>query len=245
MEEALRLEGENMKLNVYVGWDPHENIAWEVCRHSILTRTDPSEVTVTPLIQSALRAEGLYTRPMDTKAATEFSLTRFLTPHLAGTQGFAIFVDCDFLFLTDIREVLNEIDPSKAISVVKHDYQPSESVKMDGRIQYPYPRKNWSSFIVFNCTHPEVRSLTPAIINRAEPAFLHRFNWVDDEAIGELDKGWNYLEGWYPPKYHKLKAIHYTLGGPWFEHKQDCDFADLWLSEAAQLRQAQSLLEVA
>lgn len=234
-----------MKLKVFVGWDPREDIAWEVCRHSILSRTDATEVSVTPLVQSELRASGIYDRPVDTKAATEFSLTRFLTPHLAGTEGYAIFVDCDFLFVTDIREVLKDIDPTKAISVVKHNYQPNETVKMDGCVQYPYPRKNWSSFIVFNCAHPDVRALTPAVVNQAEPAFLHRFQWLDDNAIGELDKGWNYLEGWYAPHYEHLKAIHYTLGGPWFEHKRHCDFADLWLAEAAELKLSQLTLEVA
>ena len=234
-----------MKLKVFVGWDPREDIAWEVCRHSILYRTDATEVSVIPLVQSELRTSGIYDRPVDTKAATEFSLTRFLTPHLAGTEGYAIFVDCDFLFVTDVREVLKDIDPTKAISVVKHNYQPNETVKMDGCVQYPYPRKNWSSFIVFNCAHPDVRALTPAVVNQAEPAFLHRFQWLDDNAIGELDKGWNYLEGWYAPHYEHLKAIHYTLGGPWFEHKRDCDFADLWLAEAAELKLSQLTLEVA
>ncbi len=228
-----------MKLQVFVGWDPREDIAWEVCRHSILSRTDASQVTVTPLVQSDLRAKGLYTRDIDTRAATEFSLTRFLTPYLAGTTGYAIFVDCDFLFLNDIQEVLKEVDPKNAISVVKHDYTPQPGIKMDGSVQYPYPRKNWSSFIVFNCEHPDVQALTPDIVNTAEPAFLHRFNWVQDEAIGEIDKGWNYLEGWYGPDYDNLHAIHYTLGGPWFEHKFNCDFAGLWIDEHHKLMASQ------
>ena len=228
-----------MKLNVFVGWDPREDIAWEVCRHSILSRTDPKQVSVTPLIQSDLRAQSLYTRNIDTKAATEFSLTRFLTPALAGHEGYAIFVDCDFLFLTDIRGVLDQIDPSKAVSVVKHDYQPTDTHKMDGCVQYAYPRKNWSSFIVFNCAHPGVRALTPSVVNSAKPAYLHRFSWINDNEIGELDKGWNYLEGWYPSLYDKLNAIHYTLGGPWFEHKMNCNFADLWLSEEQRFKQGQ------
>ena len=228
-----------MKLKIFVGWDPREDIAWEVCRHSILSRTDPNQVTVTPLIQSELRKQGLYTRDIDTKAATEFSLTRFLTPTLAGNEGYAIFVDCDFLFLRDIRGVLDQVDPSKAISVVKHDYQPTDTHKMDGCVQYIYPRKNWSSFIVFNCSHPSVRALTPTVVNAAEPAYLHRFSWLHDWEIGELDKGWNYLEGWYPAQYDRLNAIHYTLGGPWFEHKADCDFADLWLSEEQKFKQGQ------
>lgn len=237
-----------MKLKVYVGWDPREDIAWEVCRHSILSRTDPSRVEVHPLIQSELRQQGLYSRPVDTLAATEFSLTRFLTPTLARADGFdghAVFVDCDFLFVTDILEVLDEVDPTSAISVVKHDYQPTETTKMDGCIQHLYPRKNWSSFIVFNCAHPAVRALTPAVVNSAEPAYLHRLSWLNDSEIGELDKGWNYLEGWYAPEYDKLKAIHYTLGGPWFEHKRDCDFAQLWLDELDALNRQHTHREAA
>lgn len=224
-----------MKLKIFVGWDPREDIAWKVCRHSILRRTNPNKVSITPLIQSVLRAEGLYQRPIDTKAATEFSLTRFLTPYLAGDSGYAIFVDCDFLFLSDITEVLKEIDPSKAVSVVKHDYQPSETMKMDGCVQHLYPRKNWSSFIVFNCAHPAVRLLTPAVVNSADPSYLHRFGWLTDSQIGRIDKGWNYLEGWYPAQYDNIKAVHYTLGGPWFEDKQECDFAEEWLTEFSQM----------
>jgi hypothetical protein len=224
-----------MKLQVFVGWDPREDEAWEVCRHSILSRTNPDEVTVTPLIQSELRDKGLYRRAVDRKASTEFSLTRFLTPTLAGHRGYAIFVDCDFLFQADIRSVLDEVDPAKAISVVQHDYRPSEITKMDGCIQHPYPRKNWSSFIVFNCNHPAVRALTPDVVNTREPGYLHRFMWLSDSMIGSLDKGWNYLEGWYPPAYDNLKAIHYTRGGPWFDHMQDCDFAEEWLAERQQM----------
>jgi hypothetical protein len=228
-----------MKLKVYVGWDPREDIAWEVCRYSILRRTDPSQVEVYPLIQSELREQGIYSRPIDTRAATEFSLTRFLTPSIAredGFSGYAIFVDCDFLFLTDIREVLKEVDTTKAVSVVKHDYHPTERMKMDGCVQHLYPRKNWSSFIVFNCAHTRVKALSPAACNTAEPSYLHRFNWLNDEEIGEIDKGWNYLEGWYSPEYDNLKAIHFTLGGPWFEHMVDCDFASMWLDELSNLR---------
>ncbi len=230
-----------MELKVFVGWDPRENIAWEVCRHSILARTDTKQVSVTPLIQSELRKQGLYSRAVDTKAATEFSLTRFLTPTLAGHDGYAIFVDCDFLFLTDIRGVLDQIDPSKAVSVVKHNYQPTDTHKMDGCVQYAYPRKNWSSFIAFNCAHPAVQALTPAVVNSTEPSYLHRFSWLNDQEIGGLDKGWNYLEGWYPAQYDKLKAVHFTSGGPWFGQKIDCDFADLWLREYKSLSKSTDL----
>ena len=233
-----------MKLQVFVGWDPRENIAWEVCRHSILRRTDPNTVRVTPLVQSELRERGLYTRPVDRKASTEFSLTRFLTPMLGGHDGYAVFVDCDFLFLADIRGVLKEIDPTKAISVVKHDYNPPETIKMDGCSQYQYPRKNWSSFMVFNLCHPAVQALSKELVNSAHPSFLHRFLWLQDEQIGALDRGWNYLEGWYGTQYENLRAIHYTRGGPWLEGVKNCGFSEEWYRELNALNKFSEIEEV-
>jgi hypothetical protein len=102
-------------------------------------------------------------------------------------------------------------------------------------VQYQYPRKNWSSFIVFNCEHPSVQALTPRVVNSVDPGYLHRFLWLEDEQIGSLDKGWNYLEGWYAPQYENLCAIHYTRGGPWFDHMKNCGFAKEWLAEHACL----------
>lgn len=222
-------------LKIYIGWDPREDLAWEVCRYSLLTRALHTPIDVIPLVQSDLRARGIYKRPVDNLASTEFSLTRFLTPSLAGERGFAVFVDCDFLFLEDINNVLNEIDPIKAVSVVKHEYLPKEGIKMDGCIQHTYPRKNWSSLMVFNCEHPTVKKLTPQLVNSAEPSFLHQFKWVDDAEIGSLSIAWNYLEGWYPSSAFDLKAIHYTRGGPWFGHMKNCDFASEWIAESKMM----------
>jgi hypothetical protein len=222
-------------LKIYVGWDPREDLAWEVCRYSLVTRAVKKPIEVIPLVQSDLRARGIYKRPVDNLASTEFSLTRFLTPSLAGERGFAVFVDCDFLFLEDINNVLNEIDPIKAVSVVKHEYLPKEGIKMDGCIQHTYPRKNWSSFMVFNCEHPSLKKLTPQLVNNVEPSFLHQFKWIDDAEIGNLSITWNYLEGWYPSSGIDLKAIHYTRGGPWFEHMKNCDFANEWITESKKM----------
>lgn len=218
-------------VKVFVGYDSREDIAWQVCRQSLLRHSD-SDVNAIPLRQSALRELGLYSRPLDPGASTEFSLTRFLTPFLAGQRGWAIFCDCDFLFTTDIRNVLQGLDPSKAVYCVQHDYVPAHQVKMDGKRQATYPRKNWSSFMVFNCDHPDVRALTPAMVNSASPAYLHRFEWVrDDRDIGALDLDWNFLEGEYPMPRTTPRVIHYTNGGPWFEQWQNVDYADLWLHE--------------
>ena len=216
---------------IFVGYDSREDIAWQVCRHSLLRHAEGA-VEVCPLRQPALRELGLYTRPEDAGASTEFSLTRFLTPFLAAQSGWVLFCDCDFLFTDDVRDVFRSLDPSKAVYCVQHDYTPTHAVKMDGKQQTAYPRKNWSSFMLFNCNHPDVRALTPQVVNSASPAYLHRFEWVTDPAgIGALPLEWNFLEGEYPRPDQTPRVIHYTNGGPWFDEWQDCDYADLWLHE--------------
>lgn len=218
------------KLKIYVGYDSREDIAWQVCRHSI-QRHSPADVEIYPLKQTTLRELGLYTRGQDT-ATTEFSLTRFLTPYLAAHDGWSIFVDCDFLFTGNVRDVLAHASRDKAVHVVQHDYSPANMIKMDGKQQTVYPRKNWSSFILFNNAHPDVKALTPEVVNSREPGYLHRFNWLsDDSLIGSLPLGWNFLEGEYPKPQTVPNAIHYTNGGPWFDNWQNVDFADLWVAE--------------
>jgi lipopolysaccharide biosynthesis glycosyltransferase len=169
---------------------------------------------------------------MDAGASTEFSLTRFLSPYLAACSGWVLFCDCDFLFTADVRNVLEGLDPTKAVYCVKHDYVPAHDIKMDGKRQAVYPRKNWSSFMLFNCDHPDVRGLTPSVVNSVSPAFLHRFEWIkNDKDIGALDLDWNFLEGEYPQPGRTPRVIHYTNGGPWFEEWRGCGYADLWLHE--------------
>ena len=203
------------KLKIFIGYDSREDIAWQVCRFSLLRHTN-ADIEIYPLKQKTLREVGLYTRGTD-NASTEFSLTRFLTPYLGAHDGYSIFVDCDFLFTTDIMSVLDGVDPGKAVYVVKHDYTPANAVKMDAQAQTSYPRKNWSSFILFNNAHPQVKALTPDVVNTQSPAFLHRFNWIDDD---EYEKP----EG-------VPSAIHYTNGGPWFSNWQNVDYGDLWTAE--------------
>lgn len=220
-------------LKVFIGYDSREDIAWQVCRHSLMRHSD-KDVAVIPLRQAVLRELGLYTRPHDAGATTEFSLTRFLTPYLAAQGGWTIFSDCDFLYTRNIKEVVANLDPAKALYCVQHDYVPAHSVKMDGQQQSSYPRKNWSSFMIFNCDHADVQALTPEVVNSASPAFLHRFEWItEDRAIGALPLEWNFLEGEYPKPERTPAVIHFTNGGPWFEKWQDVDYADLWRAEEA------------
>ena len=223
--------GDSRTAKIFVGYDSREHIAWEVCRYSILRHAGYA-VTVLPIRQEPLRELGLYTRSSDSRASTEFSLTRFLTPYIAAQSGWVAFCECDFLFRTDVRQVFRDLDPTKAVYCVQHDYTPAHRIKMDGKEQAVYPRKNWSSFMLFNCDHPDVRALTPARVNSESPAFLHRFEWVRRERdIGALETDWNFLVGEYPPVPNTPRVLHYTVGGPWFEAWRDCDYADLWIAE--------------
>jgi len=202
-------------MKIYIGWDSREDIAFQVARHSILKRTK-SDVEVVPIKQYELRTAGIYNRPIDKKASTEFSLTRFAVPILNDYKGWAIFVDCDFLWLSDVKEIFDMADDKYAVMCVHHDYKPKEEVKMDGKQQFAYPRKNWSSMMLWNCGHPSNKKLTKEVLNNETTPFLHRFRWLKDEEIGEIPYQYNYLEGWY--KTNDAKVVHYTRGGPWFEN---------------------------
>lgn len=210
-------------MKVFVGYDNREDIAFRVCKHSI-KRFQP-EAEVVALRQKELRKNNDYWRPEDKLASTEFTFTRFLVPHLMNYQGWAVFVDCDFVWEADIAELFKLADPKYAVMVVQHDYNPTNSVKMDGKSQHQYPRKNWSSMILWNCGHPSNQTLTKEVVNSETGAFLHRFQWLKDEEIGSLSHEWNWLVNWYKePEQGKPKAIHYTEGGPWFENYKDCEY---------------------
>jgi lipopolysaccharide biosynthesis glycosyltransferase len=222
-------------LRVYVGWDSREDIAYQVCKRS-LEQHSSIPLQIVPIKQDDLRLRGLYWRAPDAMSSTEFSFTRFLTPYLAGYTGWAAFVDCDFLFRKDIAGLLDYRDTSKALYCVKHDYMPKETVKMDGQAQTQYPRKNWSSFMFINCGHEQVQTLTPDVVNNESGLFLHRFNWLTDDAIGSLPVTWNYLEGWHTSAdCEDPTAVHFTRGGPWFEEYQSVEYGETWRNCATEL----------
>jgi hypothetical protein len=225
----------NPPFPIFVGWDSGEDVAYQVCRHSIMARAS-IPVDVMPIKREELRDRGLYTRARDPLAATEFTYTRFFVPRLAGYEGWALFCDCDFLFLADIKELIDLIDDRHAVMCVHHDHRPPESWKMDGRAQTLYPRKNWSSMVLYNCGHAANAALTPDLINRQTGAYLHRFQWLDDAEIGAVPETWNWLEGWSrTPGDGPPSAVHFTRGGPWFDDWRDVGYADLWLAEARAL----------
>jgi hypothetical protein len=220
---------------IFIGWDSREPEAYDVAKFS-LERRASVPVSVVAIKVEELRARGLYRRDKDPLASTEFTYSRFLTPALAGFSGWALFCDCDFLWLGDVAGLLDYTRTPKAVFCVQHDYQPSDTVKMDGAVQTAYPRKNWSSLMLFNCEHPSVRQLTPDVVNRESGAYLHRMQWVADEEIGSLPVEWNWLEGWNKkPARGTPIGVHFTRGGPWFANWQNVDYGDLWRAERAEM----------
>lgn len=216
-------------LKVFIGWDSREDIAYQVAKHSIENKT--KHVEVYPLKQKELKESELYWRDEDKLASTEFTFTRFLVPELMNFNGWALFMDCDMILTTDINELFDLADDRYAVMCVHHDYTPEEGVKMDGKQQTVYPRKNWSSVVLFNCGHPSNKKLTKELVNdpKIDGKYLHRFSWLKDSEIGKLNHEWNWLVNWYhEPQNGKPKLIHYTEGGPWFENYKDCEYSDLW-----------------
>lgn len=221
---------ETKPFRIYIGYDSREDIAYQVAKSSIEKHaTIPVEII--PLKQKSLRKEGVYTRSVDKLASTEFTFTRFLIPHLNNFEDWALFIDCDFVALADVSELVARIDNRYAIMCAQHDYTPTEETKMDGQVQHIYPRKNWSSMMLINCGHPSNAQVTAELVNDETKtgAYFHRFSWLNDDEIGFINHKWNWLVGWYKePKDGRPKFLHYTEGGPWFKEYQNCEYNYEW-----------------
>mgnify|MGYP001447403256 CR=1 FL=1 len=224
-------------MKVFIGYDTREDIAYQVCKHSILARN--KDVDVRPLKQQELRDAGWYTRPIDKLASTEFTFTRFLIPELTNFKGWALFMDSDMILTTDIAELFAQADDKYAVMCVQHDYKVTETTKMDGQKQTIYPRKNWSSVVLWNCGHPSNQKITVDMVNNPnyDGKFFHRFAWLKEEEIGSLPVDWNFLVGHYTAdgtmdqeqkEDGTPRALHYTEGGPWFKNYRNCEFHQTW-----------------
>lgn len=206
----MSLGGRRM-VRVFIGWDSREVLPWHVLCHSIIERAS-GPVSITPLKLSQLPL----TRPIE--GSTEFSLSRFLVPWLCGYEGLALFMDCDMLVRCDVHELRHD---GSAVQVVKHDYTPRSAVKFYGNVQKPYPKKNWSSVMLFDCA--QCTALTPEYVNTASPMALHQFAWAD--SVGELPATYNHLVGEYAHD-PSARIIHWTEGGPWLRKYADTEYRE-------------------
>ena len=209
---------------IFIGYDERERAATNVLIDS-LYQNSSLPLSITPLVTEQLEKEGLFYRNRDPNQSTSFSFTRFLVPYLMGYKGWAFFMDCDMLCKSDISELWNKRKEKYSLMCVKHKHIPSETRKFLGEKQTAYPKKNWSSLMLLNCS--KCKNLTLDYVNNASGLELHRFLWLkDDNQIGEFEgKFWNYLVDVNTFNEKSLdeggpKLLHWTLGGPWFKEQR-------------------------
>ena len=215
---------------ILVGYDPKEDAMAQMCAASIKKHTN-SNIPVVPIIRDYLLAYNVFNRPLDPRGSTQFSITRFLTPYLMGFKGVAWFIDCDFLITRNAVEVFDHFDPQYAVQVVKHNYKPKNENKMWNQTQHMYPCKNWSSSVLYNCSHHKNKYLTPEFVYDAHPSYLHQFVWLNNNEIGELPLEYNFLVEEYNKPDKTPLAVHYTLGCPLFRNRRNVDYTRLFDSE--------------
>jgi lipopolysaccharide biosynthesis glycosyltransferase len=216
-------------LDIYIGYDVAERVAYHALSQSLIDLAS-IPIRITPIALSTLGA--LHGRPRLSQQSTDFSFTRFLTPFLSGYAGWSLFMDCDMLARADIAELFALADDRFAVMVAQHDYTPRDSEKFLGNLQLPYPKKNWSSVMLFN--NARCRALTPDYVDTATGLDLHQFRWLaGDEEIGSLPIEWNWLVGEYASN-PAAKIVHFTRGGPWFIDYWNCDYADEWSAVRAR-----------
>ena len=210
------------KINIVIGFDQRESVAYHTFSQSIIEKSS-LPVAFIPLAINALKDY----KETHTDKSNDFIYSRFLTPYLNDFKGWAIFADGDMICQADIKELWDLKDESKALLVVKHDYQTKAHQKYLGNVNENYPRKNWSSVILWNCAHPKHKILMPDFIANQTGKYLHRFSWLNDDDIGELPAEWNWLAIEYPEN-RKAKLIHYTLGTPCFKDYRNTEMSDVW-----------------
>jgi lipopolysaccharide biosynthesis glycosyltransferase len=211
-------------LKIFVGFDGKvEPVAYHTFCQSVIEKAS-IPVSFTPL---ALNTLSDY-KETHTDGSNAFIYSRFLVPYLCGFKGMALFVDGDMICRTDIAEILWEHDQDEAVKVVKHYYQTKHPIKYLGSKNEDYPKKNWSSVMLWNCSHHLNKQLTPKFVMENQGKYLHRFEWLKHEdQVGKLDAAWNWLETEY--EYNPdAKLIHHTLGTPCFKDYQSTDYAQEW-----------------
>ena len=206
---------------VFIGFEPAEEVAYHTLVSSILNNTSR------PVNIVALDKRNLgycHKRPLDPKQSNSFTYIRFLVPWLSDYTGWSLFMDCDMILRTDINDIFALANDNYDVMCVQHpDYDSVVEKKYLDTIQYNYPKKNWSSVMLFN--NEKCRKLNPLYIDYATPKELHRMEWA--EKIGELPKEWNHLVG-EQVENSEAKIVHYTLGTPCWPRFRNCEYGDDW-----------------
>jgi len=209
-------------VDIVVGFDQREAVAYHTFTQSVIEKST-MPVRFLPLSINSLS----HYNDRHNDGSNDFIYSRFLVPHLMNFKGWAIYADGDMVCLEDIKKLWNQRDKNYAVQVVKHNYKTKIEKKYLGNKNENYPRKNWSSLILWNCEHNVHKILTPDFIEKKSGAFLHRFSWINDKEIGELEKEWNWLALEYEEK-ESINLIHYTIGTPCFKEYSEKSLSSFW-----------------
>jgi len=222
-------------INLFVGFDHNESAGYHTFCNSVITRAS-EPVSIIPIIKNQF---PWWKRTGENNGATEFSFSRFLVPYLMDYRGHAIFVDgADMLCLADIAELWKLKDHSKAIQCVQHEEYSTLQTKMWNQENRKYPKKNWSSLMIINCDYHHSHKLTPELVSLAPGAYLHQFDWTNEERIGALPKEWNVLVG--HQDIDKAKILHFTNGLPVI-HPSDVVADAMWYKERNKMNHVTEL----
>ena len=209
-------------IDIVVGFDQREAVAYHTFVQSVIEKSS-MPLRFMPLEMNTL----VNYKEVHNDGSNDFIYSRFLVPYLMNYSGWAIYADGDMICLEDIKKLWDMRDNNYAVQVVKHEYKTKIKSKYWGNKNEDYPRKNWSSLILWNCEHEENKILTPEFIQKKTGAFLHRFSWINDKKIGEIIKEWNWLALEYEEK-KDLNLIHYTIGTPCFEEYSNKSLSSYW-----------------
>lgn len=248
-----------MSGRTFIGWDSRAPLVHYVAAKS-MQEASAHKRHAEPIVLAEMLDRRLLWRPHSedqgqlsdhlsgAPMSTEFAISRFLVPFLC-RDGWALFTDHDVVFLGDVGELFALAEDRYAVMVVKHEMEAASGYKMGHQRQVPYSRKNWSSVVLWNCSHPAHLRLSLAMLNQYPGDLLHRFCWLRDEEIGTLPPQWNWLVN-AQPKPDGVRLAHFTLGGPWIEGWEPAPNDEIWKAAAqaetvrvvsAKTRRAQAL----
>jgi hypothetical protein len=225
-------------INLFIGHDDREAVGTHVFISSVLKHSSVP-VSITPLHKPMLRrafggdvAEG----------TNAFTMSRFLIPFLMDWRGTAVFMDgADMLCRWDLADLESLRDPYKAVQVVQHDYRTNASRKYVGTAMESdntdYPRKNWASVMLINCSHYAWRRMTPSVLLKGNRLEALSFAWCPDQYIGDLPLHWNWLVDEHGPS-ETAKVLHWTQGVPLFQSYSHMPHSDEWFKALKQVNHA-------
>lgn len=243
-----------MRHTYFIGYDAREHEAAEVAAFSITRRaTAPTDIYI--LDHMTLRRAGLFDRTwrIDEQGqfwddrdgrpfSTGFSHSRFLAFHLArelGCSGPCMFVDCDWLFLSDPSPLM-DLQPQEGdlIGVVNRDRTVEEgSLKMDGMVQQNYDRKLWSAMFTFWPSKSLAETFDPYKVSTETGRDLHGFLGKPDDQFWHIDPRWHYIPSLDEPV-PAPHGVHFSEFSPWLNPERNSDaptLFNLWEEERAAM----------